>query len=96
METLIKVISAAIVVVILIVGAMTKGNAFSWSWWTSLGNATHATKSTNIEMAGNNGRVYDGIIKGVRCITVTTSEGVGVSCDWSNETGQNTRSLKKK
>ncbi len=96
METLIKVVFTLIVLVCVILGFMTKGNAFSWSWWSSLANTTHSTTSTNIEMAGNNGRVYDGILKGVRCITVATSEGVGVSCDWANKTGQNRNTKKNK
>lgn len=78
--TLIVLFSLFVIIFVMLRAAT---GSFSWSWFSSLANETSSSKSSSVEMAGNNGRAYDAVINGVRCITVVTSDGAGTSCNWN-------------
>jgi hypothetical protein len=87
-EIIAKIIAgiAALSIIVGIILFNASSNSFSWSWFSSIGDDTLETKDVKqIEMYGVNGRVYPFNFEDRRCVAVTTSEGVGVSC-WKLET----------
>lgn len=62
------------------------GDAFSWSWFISLGNSTVKTQTQNIEANGNNLRAYFSDIqdpntgKWYRCKDTASTVGLGSTC----------------
>ena len=74
------VVATTAVIVINVIFNST-GNAFSFSWFSSIGDKkVEAQSAVSIPMYGNDGRGYPFNFEDRRCLAVATTEGVGVTC----------------
>jgi len=74
-------IALVILIAIAYAASFVIGSSKGISWLSAIGAPTVESKTYNLEMEGYDGRLYTFTSpSGLDCISVVTSEGVGVTC----------------